>query len=214
VVLEKAAAELTAETGGFFSVCAADVSDPVSVGQLFEYVRTHCGRLDLLVNNAGVSSPSVALEDIRFEDWTAITGANLTGAFLCTQQAFRLMKTQTPRGGRIINNGSISATTPRPNSAPYTATKHAITGLTKSTALDGRNFDIACGQIDIGNAASEMTETIAKGVLQANGTHAAEPTIDPVHVGDAVVYMAALPLSANVLSMTVMATRMPLVGRG
>jgi len=158
--------------------------------------------------------PGVAIEEITFEQWSAILGANLTGSFLCTQQAFRVMKAQVPQGGRIINNGSISATTPRPNSAPYTATKHAITGLTKSTALDGRPFDIACGQIDIGNAASDMTEKIASGVVQANGTIAAEPTIDPVHIANAVVYMASLPLTANVLTMTVMATKMPFVGRG
>ncbi|EMG51925.1 SDR family oxidoreductase [Brucella pseudogrignonensis] len=213
-VLEKAVAALSAETNGSFLAVAADVSDPVSVKNLFDTVERSFGRLDLLVNNAGTLVPGVALEDVSFDDWTAIVGANLTGAFLCTQQAFRLMKAQNPRGGRIINNGSISATTPRPNSAPYTATKHAITGLTKSTALDGRNFDIACGQIDIGNAASEMTQKISTGVVQANGTMAAEPTIDPVHIGKAVVYMAGLPLDANVLTMTVMATKMPLVGRG
>ena len=171
-------------------------------------------KIDVLVNNAGVLVPGVPLEEVTFEDWSAIVGANLTGAFLCTQQAFRVMKAQSPRGGRIINNGSISATTPRPNSAPYTATKHAIAGLTKSTALDGRNFDIACGQIDIGNAASDMTQKISTGVIQANGTMAAEPTIDPAHVANAVVYMASLPLDANVLTMTVMATKMPFVGRG
>lgn len=213
-VLEKAVAALSAETKGSFFAVTADVSDPVSVKNLFDTIEKKFGRLDLLVNNAGTLVPGVALETVSFEDWTAIVGANLTGAFLCTQQAFRLMKAQNPRGGRIINNGSISATTPRPNSAPYTATKHAITGLTKSTALDGRNFDIACGQIDIGNAASEMTQKISTGVVQANGTIAAEPTIDPVHIGNAVVYMASLPLDANVLTMTVMATKMPLVGRG
>jgi NAD(P)-dependent dehydrogenase (short-subunit alcohol dehydrogenase family) len=168
----------------------------------------------VLFNNAGGGAPAIPLEDLSYEQWKSVVDVNLTGAFLCTQQAFRLMKAQNPRGGRIINNGSISATTPRPNSAPYTATKHAITGLTKSTALDGRNFDIACGQIDIGNAASEMTQKISTGVVQANGTIAAEPTIDPVHIGNAVVYMASLPLDANVLTMTVMATKMPLVGRG
>lgn len=213
-VLEKAVAALSAETNGSFLAVAADVSDPVSVKNLFDTVERSFGRLDLLVNNAGTLVPGVALEEVSFDDWTAIVGANLIGAFLCTQQAFRLMKAQNPRGGRIINNGSISATTPRPNSAPYTATKHAITGLTKSTALDGRNFDIACGQIDIGNAASEMTQKISTGVVQANGTMAAEPTIDPVYIGNAVVYMAGLPLDANVLTMTVMATKMPLVGRG
>jgi NAD(P)-dependent dehydrogenase (short-subunit alcohol dehydrogenase family) len=213
-VLETAAAQLSGETGGEVVALTADVGDPASVQGLFDAISTRYGRLDLLVNNAGVSVPNVSLEDIPFADWTAIVAANLTGAFLCTQHAFRLMKSQTPRGGRIINNGSISATTPRPNSAPYTATKHAITGLTKSTALDGREFDIACGQIDIGNAASDMTTKISQGVLQANGMLAAESTMDPVHVADAVLYMAGLPLSANVLTMTVMATKMPFVGRG
>ncbi|MBX4998754.1 SDR family oxidoreductase [Rhizobium lentis] len=213
-VLEKAAAELGAETGAEFFAVRADVGDPASVRALFDAISDKYGRLDLLVNNAGVTVPGVPLEEVSFEQWSAIVAANLTGAFLCTQQAFRLMKNQTPRGGRIINNGSVSATTPRPNSAPYTATKHAITGLTKSTALDGREFDIACGQIDIGNAASDMTTKIAAGVLQANGSIAAEATIDPAHIADAVVYMAGLPLSANVLTMTVMATKMPFVGRG
>ncbi|MBX4958374.1 SDR family oxidoreductase [Rhizobium lentis] len=213
-VLEKAAAELGAETGAEFFAVRADVGDPASVRALFDAISNKYGRLDLLVNNAGVTVPGVPLEEVSFEQWSAIVAANLTGAFLCTQQAFRLMKNQTPRGGRIINNGSVSATTPRPNSAPYTATKHAITGLTKSTALDGREFDIACGQIDIGNAASDMTTKIAAGVLQANGSIAAEATIDPAHIADAVVYMAGLPLSANVLTMTVMATKMPFVGRG
>ncbi len=213
-VLEKAAAELGKETGAEYLAVAADVGDPASVKSLFDQVSAKYGRLDLLVNNAGINVPNVPMEELSFEHWNAIVAANLTGSFLCTQQAFRLMKAQTPQGGRIINNGSISATTPRPNTAPYTATKHAITGLTKSTALDGRNFDIACGQIDIGNAASDMTTTISKGVMQANGTLAAEATIDPAHVADAVVYMASLPLNANVLTMTVMATKMPFVGRG
>ncbi|WP_434714097.1 SDR family oxidoreductase (plasmid) [Rhizobium sp. YTUHZ045] len=213
-VLEKAASDLGSETGAEFFAVPADVGDPASVWALFDAISQRYGRLDLLVNNAGVTVPGVPLEEVSFEQWSAIVAANLTGAFLCTQQAFRLMKSQTPRGGRIINNGSVSATTPRPNSAPYTATKHAITGLTKSTALDGREFDIACGQIDIGNAASDMTTRIAAGVLQANGSIAAEATIDPAHIADAVVYMAGLPLSANVLTMTVMATKMPFVGRG
>ncbi|EGE55473.1 UNVERIFIED_ORG: NAD(P)-dependent dehydrogenase (short-subunit alcohol dehydrogenase family) [Rhizobium esperanzae] len=213
-VLEKAASELGRETGAEFFAVSADVGNPDSVRGLFDAISEKYGRLDLLVNNAGVTVPGVALEEVSFEQWSAIVAANLTGAFLCTQQAFRLMKSQNPRGGRIINNGSVSATTPRPNSAPYTATKHAITGLTKSTALDGREFDIACGQIDIGNAASDMTTRIAAGVLQANGTIAAEATIDPAHIADAVVYMAGLPLNANVLTMTVMATKMPFVGRG
>ncbi|MGZ2487815.1 NAD(P)-dependent dehydrogenase (short-subunit alcohol dehydrogenase family) [Rhizobium pisi] len=213
-VLEQAAAELAGETGAEFLAVPADVGNPASVRALFDTLSERYGRLDLLVNNAGVGVPAVPLEEVSFEQWNAIVAANLTGAFLCTQQAFRLMKNQSPRGGRIINNGSISATTPRPNSAPYTATKHAITGLTKSTALDGREFDIACGQIDIGNAASDMTKKMAAGVLQANGSIATEPTIDAAHIADAVVYMASLPLSANVLTMTVMATQMPFVGRG
>lgn len=213
-VLEAAASALGAETGGEVHAMAADVGDPASVKALFDRIVETFGRLDLLVNNAGISAPGVPMEEITFEQWSAVVGANLTGAFLCTQAAFRIMKAQTPRGGRIINNGSISATTPRPNSAPYTATKHAITGLTKSTALDGRNFDIACGQIDIGNAGTDMTQKIAAGVIQANGSIAAEPTIDPVHIANAVTYMASLPLDANVLTMTVMATKMPFVGRG
>ncbi|GAB2183437.1 SDR family oxidoreductase [Roseibium sp. LAB1] len=213
-VLEKTAAELSRDSGNEVSWIAADVGDPASVKALFDEISTTFGRLDLLVNNAGISNSSVPLEEISFEEWSAVVAANLTGAFLCTQQAFRLMKAQEPRGGRIINNGSISATTPRPNSAPYTSTKHAITGLTKSTALDGRPFDIACGQIDIGNAASDMTAKMSGGVLQANGETAAEPTIDPAHVANAVTYMASLPLDANVLTLTVMATAMPFVGRG
>ncbi|THK35761.1 SDR family oxidoreductase [Ensifer sp. MPMI2T] len=213
-VLEKAVADLTAEAGGEFLAVSADVGDPASVRALFDTVSERYGRLDLLVNNAGVTAPSLPLEDLSYEEWNLVVSANLTGAFLCTQQAFRIMKNQNPRGGRIINNGSISATTPRPHSAPYTATKHAITGLTKSTALDGRDFDIACGQIDIGNASTDMTKTISTGVLQANGSLAAEATIDAAHVADAVLYMAGLPLEANVLTMTVMATKMPFVGRG
>ncbi len=191
-----------------------DIADPQSVSALFAAVRERYGRLDLLFNNAGTGTPPIPLEDLSFEQWQGIVGVNLTGAFLCTQQAFRLMKGQTPRGGRIINNGSISAHAPRPLSAPYTATKHAITGLTKASALDGRAWDIACGQIDIGNAASEMTERMASGVLQANGETATEARMDVRHVADAVVHMASLPLEANVLFMTVMATKMPYVGRG
>jgi len=213
-VLEAAAAEMAAVTGAAVRAVPCDVGDPGQVAALFEIIRTEFGRLDLLVNNAGSNVPPVPLEEVTFDEWSGILAANLTGAFLCTQAAFRLMKAQEPRGGRIINNGSISATTPRPNSAPYTATKHAITGLTKSTALDGRPFDIACGQIDIGNAATDMTQKMSSGVLQANGEIASEPTIPVEHVADAVVYMASLPLSANVLTMTVMATKMPLVGRG
>ncbi len=213
-VVRSAVQQLADETGGRYTAISADVSNPASVEALFKAIKEQFGRLDLLVNNAGILVPGVPLEDVPIDDWNAILNANLTGVFLCTQQAFRLMKQQSPRGGRIINNGSVSATTPRPNSAPYTATKHAVTGLTKSTALDGRKYDIACGQIDIGNAASDMTQTIAAGVIQANGSVAAEPTINPVHIADAVVYMASLPLDANVLTMTVMATKMPFVGRG
>jgi NAD(P)-dependent dehydrogenase (short-subunit alcohol dehydrogenase family) len=192
----------------------ADVTDAGSVRELFDRVCSEFGRLDVLFNNAGVSAPAVPLEDITVQQWQSIVDVNLTGAFLCTQQAFRLMKAQQPRGGRIINNGSISAHVPRPNSAPYTATKHAITGLTKSTALDGRAFDITCGQIDIGNAETEMTRRFAGGVLQANGEVAAEPLLDVSHVVRAVLYMASLPLNANVPFMTVMATKMPFLGRG
>ena len=181
---------------------------------MFAKTKEAFGRLDLLFNNAGIGAPAVPLEELTFEQWQAVVQTNLTGAFLCTQEAFRLMKSQTPRGGRIINNGSISAQTPRPNSAPYTATKHAISGLTKSTALDGREFDIACGQIDIGNAATEMTARMKRGVLQADGRLAPEPTMDVDAVARAVVYMASLPLDTNVLFMTVMATKMPFVGRG
>jgi NAD(P)-dependent dehydrogenase (short-subunit alcohol dehydrogenase family) len=191
-----------------------DVTNPASVHALFGRTKEAFGRLDLLFNNAGIGAPAVPLEELAFEQWQAVVQTNLTGAFLCTQEAFRLMKHQSPRGGRIINNGSISAQTPRPNSAPYTATKHAISGLTKSTALDGREFDIACGQIDIGNAATEMTARMKRGVLQANGSLAPEPTMDVDAVARAVVYMASLPLDTNVLFMTVMATRMPFVGRG
>ena len=213
-VLENAAAEISAQTGNPVRGIACDVGDPAQVSAAFAEVKRQFGRLDVLVNNAGSNVSPALLEDIPFEEWSSILAANLTGAFLCTQQAFRIMKDQTPRGGRIINNGSISATTPRPNSAPYTATKHAITGLTKSTALDGRKYDIACGQIDIGNAATDMTAKMNGGVLQANGEIAPEPTMSVSHVADAVVYMASLPLDANVLTMTVMATTMPLVGRG
>jgi NAD(P)-dependent dehydrogenase (short-subunit alcohol dehydrogenase family) len=192
----------------------ADVSDPASVQQLFEKTKESFGRLDVLFNNAGTGAPPIPLEDLTFEQWRRVVDVNLTGAFLCTQAAFRLMKEQSPRGGRIINNGSISAHTPRPNSAPYTATKHAITGLTKSTALDGRQYDIACGQIDIGNAATDMTARMKQGILQANGQIAVEPTMDVENVARAAVYMASLPLDANVLFLTVMATKMPFVGRG
>ena len=192
----------------------ADVSDPASVRALFDATKAAFGRLDLLFNNAGVGAPAVPLEDLTFEQWRRVLDVNLTGAFLCTQAAFRLMKEQSPRGGRIINNGSLSAHAPRPNSAPYTAAKHAITGLTRSTALDGRSHDIACGQIDVGNAGTEMTARMKNGVLQADGETVPEPTMDVEHVARAVLYMASLPLDANVLCLTVMATRMPFVGRG
>jgi NAD(P)-dependent dehydrogenase (short-subunit alcohol dehydrogenase family) len=195
-------------------VIPTDVSDTVSVCDLFEKTKKTFGRLDLLFNNAGTNAAPIPLEDLPVEEWRRVIDVNLTGVFLCTQAAFRLMKEQTPRGGRIINNGSISAHAPRPNSAPYTASKHAITGLTKSTALEGRKYDIACGQIDIGNAQTEMTARMREGVLQANGETAVEPTMDVEHVARAIVYMASLPLDANVLFMTVMATKMPLVGRG
>jgi NAD(P)-dependent dehydrogenase (short-subunit alcohol dehydrogenase family) len=191
-----------------------DITDPTSVRRLFAVTRETFGRLDLLFNNAGINAPGVLLEDLSVDDWRAVVDINLTGAFLCTQQAFTLMKTQQPRGGRIINNGSISAHAPRPNSAPYTATKHAITGLTKSTSLDGRKYDIACGQIDIGNAQSDMTAKFATGALQANGEIAVEPLLDVEHVVRAVLYMASLPLDANVQFLTVMATKMPFIGRG
>jgi NAD(P)-dependent dehydrogenase (short-subunit alcohol dehydrogenase family) len=195
-------------------VVPTDVAEPDQVGALFAQARGAFGRLDVLFNNAGMGAPPVPLEDLTFAQWKAVVDVNLTGMFLCTQGAFRLMKDQDPRGGRIINNGSISAQTPRPNSAPYTSTKHAVTGLTKSTALDGRKYDIACSQIDIGNAATDLTEKMKAGVPQANGTTAVEPRMDVGHVARAVLYMANLPLDANVLFMTVMATKMPLVGRG
>jgi NAD(P)-dependent dehydrogenase (short-subunit alcohol dehydrogenase family) len=191
-----------------------DVRDPVSVRALFEKTKEVFGRLDLLFNNAGIGDPAVPLEELTYEHWKASVDTNLTGAFLCTQEAFKIMKDQQPRGGRIINNGSISAHAPRPNSAPYTATKHGVMGLTKAISLDGRKYDIACGQIDIGNAATEMAERMKKGVPQANGTIAVEPTMDPVEVARAVVYMASLSLDANVQFMTVMATKMPYLGRG
>ncbi len=193
---------------------AADVSQPESVNALFERVRQTCGRLDLLFNNAGVNAPKGKFEDISFADWQRVVDINLTGSFLCAQGAIRLMKAQTPQGGRIINNGSISAHAPRPDSAPYTATKHAITGLTKSISLDGRAYNIACGQIDIGNALTELSARMTQGVPQANGEIAIEPMMDATEVAAAVVHMAALPLSTNVQFMTIMATKMPFVGRG
>ncbi len=205
---------LEAPAGSEALVAPTDVADPASVAALFRTAREKLGRLDLLFNNAGLASPRAPLEDVTVEQWKAVVDVNLTGAFLCTQEAFRLMKAQEPRGGRIINNGSISAHAPRPNSAPYTATKHAITGLTKSTSLDGRQYDIACGQIDIGNAATALTEGMKAGVLQAHGAVLVEPTIDPEHVARAVLYMASLPLDVNVQFLTVMATKMPFIGRG
>jgi NAD(P)-dependent dehydrogenase (short-subunit alcohol dehydrogenase family) len=206
--------ECAAEAGGDTLVITADVTDPGAVRNMFAEVVKAFGRLDLLFNNAGIGAPAIPLEELTVEQWKAVVDTNLTGPFLCTQEAFRIMKSQEPRGGRIINNGSISATAPRPLSAPYTATKHAITGLTKSTSLDGRAYDIACGQVDIGNAATPMTERMAQGVPQADGSLKVEPRMDPAHVGDAVVYMASLPLDANVQFMTVMATKMPFIGRG
>jgi NAD(P)-dependent dehydrogenase (short-subunit alcohol dehydrogenase family) len=195
-------------------VVATDVANPESVRALFARTKATFGRLDVLFNNAGVGAPAINMEDLTYEQWKTVVDINLTGTFLCTQEAIRLMKDQTPRGGRIINNGSISAHAPRPNSAPYTATKHAITGLTRSTSLDGRKYDIACGQIDIGNAGTEMAARMATGVPQANGQVAIEPLMDVAHVANSVVYMASLPLDANVQFMTVMATKMPFVGRG
>ena len=192
----------------------ADVREPASVRDLFAWTVERFGRVDVLFNNAGAGAPPRPLEELSLEQWRAVVETNLTGAFLCTQEAFRAMKAQRPRGGRIINNGSISATTPRPRSAPYTAAKHAVTGLTKATALDGREHDIACGQIDVGNALTPMTERMAGGALQADGAVRPEPTMDAEHVARAVLYMAGLPLDANVLSLTVMATKMPFVGRG
>jgi NAD(P)-dependent dehydrogenase (short-subunit alcohol dehydrogenase family) len=211
--LEATEREIVAPGASTLSV-PTDITDASSVAALFAKTKEAFGRLDLLVNNAGANVPPVPIEEITLDQWRTIVDTNLTGAFLCTQEAFRLMKSQDPRGGRIINNGSVSAYVPRPNSAPYTATKHAILGLTKSTALDGRAYDIACGQIDIGNASTEMTSKMATGVLQADGSVAIEPTIDSKHVAEAVVYMAGLPLTANVQSMTVMATKMPFIGRG
>ncbi len=221
VVLVGRRAEALTETAALAGNAAAhalpvptDLTDPAAVQALFDTVRSTHGRLDVLFNNAGMGAPAVPMDELTFEQWKAVVDVNLTAVFLCTQHAFRLMKTQTPRGGRIINNGSISAHVPRPFSAPYTATKHAITGLTRATSLDGRAHDIACGQIDIGNAATEMTERMTKGVLQPNGELVPEPRMDVRHVADAVVHMAGLPLSANIQFMTVMATNMPYIGRG
>ena len=191
-----------------------DVGDLLAVKNLFDETVASFGRLDLLFNNAGIGAPPVPLEDLRIDQWNRVVETNLTGSFLCTQEAFRVMKRQQPRGGRIINNGSISAHVPRPNSAPYTATKHAVTGLTRATSLDGRGFDIACGQIDIGNAATDLTKAMEAGILQANGELAREPTFEVSHVARALLYMASLPLDANVQFLTVTATKMPYIGRG
>ena len=212
-MLETTAAEVR-KAGARALVVPTDVANPSAVRELFAKARETFGRLDLLFNNAGMSGRAVPLEELEFEYWKKIVDTNLTGAFLCTQEAFKIMKSQTPRGGRIINNGSISAHTPRPHSAPYTASKHGITGLTKAASLDGRPYDIACGQIDIGNAATELTERMTKGVMQANGSIEVEPRMNVADVARAVVYMASLPLDANVQFMTVMATKMPFVGRG
>jgi NAD(P)-dependent dehydrogenase (short-subunit alcohol dehydrogenase family) len=195
-------------------VVPTDITRPEQVRALFAKAKDAFGRLDVLFNNAGTGTPAIPMEDLTFEQWTAVVDVNLTGAFVCAQEAIKIMKAQNPRGGRIINNGSISAHVPRPNSAAYTATKHAITGLTKCISLDGRKYDVVCGQIDIGNAATEMTERMAAGIPQANGTVMVEPRMDLKHVSDAVLYMANLPLEANVQFMTVMATKMPFVGRG
>jgi NAD(P)-dependent dehydrogenase (short-subunit alcohol dehydrogenase family) len=204
-----------AKTKGWTALAVqTDVTDPASVKALFARTKQEFGRLDLLFNNAGTGAPAVPIEELSFEQWKTVVDTNLTGSFLCTQEAIRIMKDQSPRGGRIVNNGSISAHAPRPNSAPYTSTKHAITGLTKSTSLDGRKYDIACGQIDIGNAATEMTARMARGVPQANGSVEVEPTMDVKSVADGLVYMATRPVDANVQFLTVMATKMPFVGRG
>ncbi len=211
-LLEKTAAESGA--GERAMVCPADITKPEVVKDVFSRTQAAWGRLDVLFNNAGMGAPAIPMEDLSFAQWKAVVDVNLNAMFLCCQEAIRIMKSQQPKGGRIINNGSISAHAPRPYSAPYTATKHAVTGLTKCISLDGRKDDIACGQIDIGNAATEMTERMAKGVPQANGTMAVEPRMNVAHVGDAVLYMANLPLESNVQFMTIMATKMPFVGRG
>jgi NAD(P)-dependent dehydrogenase (short-subunit alcohol dehydrogenase family) len=211
--LQRAVAE-AGDAGARALIVPTDVSNAQSVQALFAQTKKQFGRLDLLFNNAGTGAPAIPLEELTYAQWQAVVDTNLTGVFLCIQEAFKLMKSQDPRGGRIINNGSISAHAPRPNSAPYTATKHAVTGLTKSASLDGRKYDIACGQIDIGNAATEMAARMAKGVPQANGSIAVEPLMDVAHVASAVLYMASLPLDTNVQFMTIMASKMPFVGRG
>ena len=212
-LLEETAA--AAEPSGSQALAVAtDVTDPQSIKNLFAKTQETFGRLDVLFNNAGIGAPAELLEDLTYEQWTAVVNVNLTGAFLCTQEAFKIMKSQEPMGGRIINNGSVSAHVPRPNSAPYTATKHAMTGLTKSTSLDGRKYNIACGQVDIGNAATDMTERMDNGVPQANGSVAVEPRMNADEVANAVVHMASLPLDANIQFITIMATQMPYIGRG
>jgi NAD(P)-dependent dehydrogenase (short-subunit alcohol dehydrogenase family) len=211
--LERTAGMAQAGAGQMLAV-PADIGNPEAVRALFARAKEAFGRLDVLFNNAGMGAPAIPMEDLSYEQWNRVVSVNLTGAFLCAQEAIKIMKAQSPRGGRIINNGSISAHVPRPNSAPYTATKHAITGLTKCISLDGRKYGIACGQIDIGNAATDMTARMAEGVAQADGSRKAEPVMDVRHVADAVLYMASLPLDANVQFMTVMATNMPFVGRG
>jgi NAD(P)-dependent dehydrogenase (short-subunit alcohol dehydrogenase family) len=211
--LERTAAAAN-PSGGEMLAVPTDIGKPDSVQALFARIKEAFGRLDVLFNNAGTGAPAIPMEDLVYEQWSAVVGVNLTGAFLCAQEAIKIMKAQQPRGGRIINNGSISAHAPRPNSAPYTATKHAITGLTKCISLDCRKYDIACGQIDIGNAATEMTERMTAGVPQADGSMRVEPRMDVRHVAEAVAYMASLPLDANVQFMTVMATKMPFIGRG
>lgn len=210
----KATAAAGEGSSGALIVVPTDVTNPESVSALFDVIRAKSGRLDVLFNNAGVSAQAVPFDELTLEQWNSVVSVNLTGSFLCAQHAFRIMKSQRPRGGRIINNGSISAHTPRPNSAPYTATKHAITGLTKSLSLDGRAFDIACSQIDIGNAATEMTSAMSEGVRQPNGAKMVEARMDVKHVAEAVLYIANLPLTANVQFMTLMATKMPYIGRG
>jgi len=211
--IEAVANEIKSQGGNALAI-VTDTSDTKSVKGLFEETKQAFGRLDLLFNNAGTNAPGVSLEDLSFEQWTNVVNVNLTGVFLCTQEAFRLMKAQTPMGGRIINNGSISAHVPRPGSAPYTATKHAVTGLTRSTSLDGRKYNIACGQIDIGNALTEMAARMTKGVPQADGSIQVEPVMDVSNVGKTVAHMASLPMEANVQFVTVMATNMPFIGRG
>jgi NAD(P)-dependent dehydrogenase (short-subunit alcohol dehydrogenase family) len=207
-------ASLAAGMAGEAFPVPTDLTDRASIAALFEATKAKYGRLDVLFNNAGVGAPAIPLEELTFEQWTSVVDTNLSAVFYCTQEAFTIMKDQSPRGGRIINNGSVSAHAPRPNSAPYTATKHAVAGLTKATSLDGRKYDIACGEIDIGNAATPMTERMKGGVMQADGSIKPEPTMDVAHVASAVVYMASLPLDANVQTITVMATKMPFVGRG